>query len=111
MLRRWLGFAIILSVFIFIFSFSFTQVAAQPSVLTGQATPTPQVEQTGDHFKPVSLVGIAVLLAPFAWMIWKSHGKKEAPQVYEVCNIPVIDESRRPYRIPDEKDEQAKTAP
>lgn len=66
------------------------------------ATPPAASGQSGPRTSP--LIGILVLLAPLAFMVWKSRGAKEA-KITAACCLPVIDENKRPFQI--EEDEPA----
>lgn len=71
-----------------------TQISA---VLQANPTPVPQ-PASGDSSPQVSpLVGILVLLAPLAFLVWKSRGAKE-PKITSACCLPVIDENKRPFQ-------------
>lgn len=70
------------------------QAAEQP----GEPTPAP-AEGAGGGVSPV--VCILVLLAPLAFIAWKSRGKKQ-PAITSGACLPVIDESKQPFRIHEE---------
>lgn len=77
---------------------------AAPARAGGGQEPAPN----GEARSVSPIVGIVVLLAPLVFIAWKSRGKKE-PDIKASSCLPVIDESKRPFRsLEDEEPEDAR---
>lgn len=67
-----------------------------------QPVPTP-ASTTPDETRGTSpIVGIAVLLAPFAWLIWRSVRQKQLQKIKSGACLPVMDPNSPPL-IPKDK--------
>ncbi len=72
------------------------QLLARPAAVFADApTPAPQT-QPSQEGTVSPIVGILVLAAPLAFMVWKSANKKGAPKITAASCLPVIDEDHRP---------------
>ncbi len=64
-------------------------------------TPEPTSEPVNAPRQGSPFLALLVLLVPFAFLIWKSRGKK-APTVTSSACLPVIDESKQPFKPQDD---------
>lgn len=74
--------------------------ALQQSGGSGETQAAPATETTST-FRPVTILGILILLAPLVFQAWKSRGKKE-PDIKASCCAPVVDPNKRPFQIQDD---------
>lgn len=78
--------------------------AATP--IQAQPTPTPAGGQAqGEGSVLMMIVGAVVMVAPMIYMAWKSRGAKQ-PDIRAASCLPVIDESKRPFRMDQDQEEK-----
>lgn len=101
------GTGILLIVFLLAAGWLLAQPAAArsapiPAGYQTGPTPAPQTAQPGNTRGVSPIVGVIVLLAPIIFIAWKSRGKKQ-PEITAACCLPVIDESKSPFQIVEDK--------
>ncbi len=74
----------------------------QPAAQTQPGAATTETASPDGATRVSPVVGILVLLVPLAYLAWKSRGAKQ-PKITAASCLPVIDEDKRPFQIPEDE--------